>query len=70
MREAPLCDQHRHDPHDLVRRDRQSLRQAEVPLGEWIAVFTPITWPSRSSSGPPLFPRIDRGVGLDQLRGW
>jgi hypothetical protein len=30
----------------------------EPPVGEMIAVFTPITWPSMLKSGPPELPRL------------
>ena len=30
----------------------------DPPLGDRIAVFTPITWPSMLNSGPPELPRL------------
>ena len=31
---------------------------AEAPLGEYIEVFIPISFPELLSSGPPLFPGL------------
>jgi hypothetical protein len=41
---------------------------ANAPLGDAIAVFTPINDPLLSSNGPPELPGVDGGVRLDDAR--
>ncbi len=38
---------------------------ADAPHPETIALFTPISRPALSSNGPPEFPGLMGGVGLD-----
>jgi hypothetical protein len=41
-----------------TREDIAKPMPMEPPLGDRIAVFTPITSPSRLNSGPPELPRL------------
>jgi hypothetical protein len=52
--ELRLAGRRRIDLHDLVEQGRDVLD----PFGERMAVFTPMTRPCMSKSGPPELPRL------------